>query len=94
LFAVSCKAKITLLIITKTNALVFYKINNDTLVFIKKYKKLYRKYRPGSSIEELQKMEQYIILADKYNKSSAVKRLNTMQLTTPLIKQMGIASYL
>jgi hypothetical protein len=50
---------------------------------LKKYKKLYRKYRPGSSIEELQKMEQYIILADKYNKSSAVKRLNTMlQLTT------------
>jgi hypothetical protein len=32
-------------------------------------------------------MEQYI--ADKYNKSSAVKRLNTMlQLTTPLIKQI------
>jgi hypothetical protein len=41
-------------------------------------------------------MEQYIILADKYNKSSAVKRLNTMlQLTTPLIKKnKGIASHL
>jgi hypothetical protein len=36
-------------------------------------------------------MEQYIILADKYNKSSAVKRLNTMlQLTTPLIKNKAL----
>jgi hypothetical protein len=86
---VSCKAKLHYYY-NKANASdSIYKINNDTLVFIKKYKKLYRKYRPGSSIEELQKMEQYIILADKYNKSSAVKRLNTMlQLTTPLIKQI------
>jgi hypothetical protein len=46
-------------------------------------------------------MEQYIILADKYNKSSAVKRLNTMlQLTThktnkalhPIYKKYGMDS--
>jgi hypothetical protein len=86
---VSCKGKNYITYYNKANASdSIYKINNDTLVFIKKYKKLYRKYRPGSSIEELQKMEQYIILADKYNKKfGSQKRLNTMlQLTTPLIK--------
>lgn len=86
---VSCKGKNYITYYNKANASdSIYKINNDTPVFIKKYKKLYGKYRPGSSIEELQKMEQYFILDDKYNKKfGSQKRLNTLlQLTTPLIK--------
>jgi hypothetical protein len=83
---VSCKAKLHYYY-NKATLVIAFTRSIMILWSLKKYKKLYRKYRPGSSIEELQKMEQYIILADKYNKSSAVKRLNTMQLTTPLIKQ-------
>jgi hypothetical protein len=87
---VSCKSRNYITYYNKAYSIdSVYKINRDTIAFIKRYKKLYRKYRPAASIKEVEKYETYIILSDKYNKKfGGKKRLNTvLDLTAPLIKR-------
>jgi hypothetical protein len=88
----SCKSRNYITYYNKANSIdSVYKINRDTIAFIKRYKKLYRKYRyrPAESIKEVEKYETYIILSDKYKKKfGGKKRLNTvLDLTAPLIKR-------
>lgn len=73
----SCKSRNYITYYNKANSIdSVYKINRDTIAFIKRYKKLYRKYRyrPAESVKEVEKYETYIILSDKYKKSSEEKK--------------------
>lgn len=46
-----------------------FKANHDTIAFIKRYNKLFKKYNPPNSNFAFSKYETYIVYADKYNKN-------------------------
>lgn len=48
-------------------------MKKDTLLAVKKYKKLFRKYDPKNQ-ERIEEYETYIVLADKYNKNFGGKK--------------------
>ncbi|MDR6548526.1 hypothetical protein J2810_004616 [Chryseobacterium rhizosphaerae] len=50
-----------------------YRIKNDTLTAIKKFKKLFRKYEPRND-ERMEEYENYIEFSDKYNKNFGGKK--------------------
>ena len=50
------------------------KANHDTIAFIKRYNKLFKKYNPPKSNFAFSKYETYIVYADKYNKNFGEKK--------------------
>ncbi|MCT2410022.1 hypothetical protein NZD88_20900 [Chryseobacterium antibioticum] len=50
-----------------------YRIKNDTLIAIKKFKKLFRKYPPRND-ERMEEYENYIKFSDKYNRNFGSKK--------------------
>ncbi|PTT41379.1 hypothetical protein DBR28_04190 [Chryseobacterium sp. HMWF028] len=50
-----------------------YRIKNDTLIAIKKFKKLFRKYPPRND-ERMEEYENYIKFSDKYNRNFGRKK--------------------
>lgn len=50
-----------------------YRIKNDTLTAIKRFKKLFRKYEPRND-ERMEEYENYIKFSDKYNKNFGSKK--------------------
>lgn len=51
-----------------------FNANHDTVAFIKRYNKLFKKYNPPNSFGADRKYETYIVFADKYNKSFGEKK--------------------
>lgn len=73
--AVSCKSKNYITYYNKANSIdSIYKINRDTIAFIKRYKKLFKKYNPPKSNFAFSKYETYIVSADKYSKNFGEKK--------------------
>jgi hypothetical protein len=71
----SCKSKNYITYYNKVNSIdSVYKINRDTVVFIKRYKKLFKKYNPPTSYGTYSKYETYIVFADKYKKNFGEKK--------------------
>lgn len=71
--ASSCNSYITYY--NKANAIdIKFKANHDTIAFIKRYNKLFKKYNPPKSNFAFKKYETYIIYADKYNKNFGEKK--------------------
>jgi hypothetical protein len=71
--ATSCNSYITYY--NKANAIdIKFKANHDTIAFIKRYDKLFKKYNPPKSNFAFKKYETYIIYADKYNKDFGDKK--------------------
>lgn len=84
----SCKGKNYITYYNKASASdSIYKIDHDTIAFVKRYKRLYRRYRPAAIIDDIQRQENYIILADQYDiKFGGQNRLRkVLEATTPLI---------
>ncbi len=50
-----------------------YRLKNDTLAAIKKFRKLFRKYQPRND-ERMEEYENYIKFSDKYNKNFGGKK--------------------
>jgi hypothetical protein len=73
LLASSCNGYITYY--NKANTIdKKFKTNHDTIAFIKRYNKLFKKYNPPKSNFAFKKYETYIIYADKYNKDFGDKK--------------------
>lgn len=73
--AFSCKSKNYITYYNKANTIdSVYKINRDTIAFIKRYKKLFKKYNPPKSYWTFDKYETYIVFADKYSKNFRKKK--------------------
>ncbi|MDR6968207.1 hypothetical protein J2X31_002222 [Flavobacterium arsenatis] len=71
----SCKGRNYITYYNKANAIdSVYKINRDTIAFIKRYKKIYRKYNPPKSNGGFSKYETYIVFSDKYSKKFGGKK--------------------
>lgn len=51
-----------------------FKANCDTVTFIKRYNKLFKKYNPPNSYGTFNKYETYIVYADKYGKNFGEKK--------------------
>lgn len=51
-----------------------FKANHDTVAFIKRYEKLFKKYNPPKSCGTFDKYETYIVFADKYSKNFGEKK--------------------
>jgi hypothetical protein len=51
-----------------------FKANHDTVAFIKRYEKLFKKYNPPKSYGTFDKYETYIVFADKYSKNFGEKK--------------------
>lgn len=51
-----------------------FKANHDTVAFIERYNKLFKKYNPPNSNFAFSKYETYIIYADKYSKNFGEKK--------------------
>lgn len=51
-----------------------FKANHDTITFIKRYNKLFKKYDPPKSNFAFSKYETYIVYADKYGKKFGEKK--------------------
>ncbi len=51
-----------------------FKTNHDTIAFIKRYNKLFKKYHPPKSYGTYSKYENYIVYADKYSKNFGGKK--------------------
>jgi hypothetical protein len=51
-----------------------FKANHDTVAFIKRYNKLFKKYHPPKSNFAFSKYETYIVYADKYGKNFGAKK--------------------
>lgn len=51
-----------------------FNANHDTIAFIKRYNKLFKKYNPPNSFGTDSKYETYIIFADKYGKNFGEKK--------------------
>jgi hypothetical protein len=70
--ASSCNGYITYY--NKANAIDRkFKANHDTIAFIKRYNKLFKKYNPPKSNFAFCNYETYIVYADKYNKNFGEK---------------------
>jgi len=67
--ALSCKSNYIKYHNKANTADSIYKINRDTVAFIKRYKKLFRRYNPPKSNGGFSKYETYIVFSDKYNKN-------------------------
>ena len=65
-----------------------FTVNHDTIVFIKQYKKLFKKYNPPNSYWAHSNYETYIVFADKYGKNFGEKEsLNKLlELVAPYNK--------
>lgn len=65
-----------------------FKANHDTIIFIKQYKKLFKKYNPPNSYWAHSKYETYIIFADKYGKNFGEKEslYKLLELVAPYNK--------
>jgi hypothetical protein len=75
-FAVSCKSKNYITYYNKANTIdSLFKSNRDTIAFIKRYKKLFKKYNPPNSYYAFDKYETYIIFAEKQNKNFGEKKI-------------------
>lgn len=69
----SCNSYITYY--NKANNIdIKFKDNQDTIAFIKRYDKLFRKYNPPKSNFAFKKYETHIVYADKYNKNFGDKK--------------------
>lgn len=51
-----------------------FKTNHDTVAFVKRYNKLFKKYNPPNSYGTFNKYETYIVFADKYRKNFGEKK--------------------
>lgn len=72
-FASSCNGYITYY--NKANTIDRkFKANHDTVAFIKRYNKLFKKYHPPKSYLAFSKYETYIVYADKYGKDFGEKK--------------------
>ena len=72
-FASSCNGYITYC--NKANTIDRkFKANHDTVAFIKRYNKLFKKYHPPKSYFAFSKYETYIVYADKYGKDFGEKK--------------------
>ncbi|RTZ03561.1 hypothetical protein EKL98_11240 [Flavobacterium bomense] len=73
--ASSCKSRNYITYYNKANTIdSVYKINRDTTAFIKRYKKLFKKYNPPKSYSTYDKYETYIVFSDKYSKNFGKKK--------------------
>jgi ribosomal protein L33 len=73
--ASSCKSRNYITYYNKSNTIdSVYKINRDTIAFIKRYKKLFKKYNPPKSYSTFDKYETYIVFSDKYSKNFGKKK--------------------
>ncbi|TDE45500.1 hypothetical protein E0I26_05995 [Flavobacterium rhamnosiphilum] len=71
----SCKSRNYITYYNKSNSIdSVYKLNRDTIAFIKRYKKLFKKYNPPKSYGTFVKYETYIVFADKYSKNFGEKK--------------------
>jgi ribosomal protein L33 len=71
----SCKSKNYITYYNKVNSIdSVYKLNRDTIAFVKRYKKLFKKYNPPTSYGAYGKYETYIIFADKNKKNFGKKK--------------------
>ena len=72
---VSCKSRNYITYYNKANSIdSVYKFNRDTIAFIKRYKKLFKKYNPPKSYAAYSKYETYIVFSDKYSKKFGEKK--------------------
>jgi len=73
--ALSCKSRNYIAYYNKANSIdSIYTINRDTIAFIKRYKKLFKRYNPPQSNGGFSKYETYIIFSDKYSKKFGGKK--------------------
>lgn len=73
--ALSCKSKNYITYYNKSNSIdSVYLINRDTIAFLKRYKKLFKKYNPPKSIEAVIKYETFIVFSNKHNKNFGGKK--------------------
>ena len=62
----SCKSPNYIAYYNKANALdSIYKINRDTITYLKQFRKLYKKFNPPKSIEAVSKYQEFIVLSEE-----------------------------